>query len=225
MEYEKLNREPDTIPELVLNYQFWKGPESATKVHDYSGNGNTGIVGGGAEYTYPALSLNGIDQYITVADNATLNFGTSDFSISFWIKLANTTNDRIILSKFSTVGYYIQFTAEPTKIELTFSDGSFPPARISTADLGINDNIWYSIVFSSDRNGIGICYVNGIPRIASITMTESLDSIDNISDIVFGDNIGGGISSLDDIRIYKGKALTQEEVSSIYNLQRHRYSV
>jgi hypothetical protein len=52
-----------------------------------------------------SIELDGIDDYVNVADNSNLSFGNgstdSPFSISAWIKIAQTTTQGIV-SKYGT---------------------------------------------------------------------------------------------------------------------------
>jgi len=74
---------------------------------DYSGNGNHGN-NNGVQFTAKgvdggsAASFNGKDNYISIPNRESLNFGTNDFTLSTWIYTKKHNDDVLgdILSKF-----------------------------------------------------------------------------------------------------------------------------
>jgi len=69
-------------------------------------NANHGTIHGGPGFIDgkfgQALSFDGTNDYVSVDDSASLNFGTGDFTIGAWIKLTNTNH------LVSTTGYLIK---------------------------------------------------------------------------------------------------------------------
>ena len=65
---------------------------SGTTLADASGSGHTGTLVNGPAWvagqaTYgQALSFDGLDDAVSVANPATYNFGTADFTIELWAK-------------------------------------------------------------------------------------------------------------------------------------------
>jgi len=84
--------------------------------NDESGNGNNGIVNGATltadrfGNANSAYSFDGVSNYIEVADNSTLNFGTNDFSISMWLKypsqVGGTSDYACIITKSDASLYW-----------------------------------------------------------------------------------------------------------------------
>src|SRR5690606_38002549 len=86
---------------------WWKFDDNTgTSATDSSGNGNTGTISGAtwvsdwwrlpqwgdAIEDSNALSFDGTDDFITVADDNSLDFGTTtDFSISAWFRTSAAT--------------------------------------------------------------------------------------------------------------------------------------
>ncbi len=87
------------VPTLVLHLPFEDGMGSAT-ASDVTGNGHDGTlvnmdpnmdwVSGMAGL---ALDFDGLDDYVSVPDDAALDFGTGDFSVVIWLYKRSTTNN------------------------------------------------------------------------------------------------------------------------------------
>ena len=95
-------RRPSRRPSGLVAY--WKFDEgSGTSVADSSGNGNTGTLINGPQWTAGrlgnALFFDGIDDNVTVPDSASLDL-SSAFTLSAWVNPASTFTDfRSILVK------------------------------------------------------------------------------------------------------------------------------
>ena len=115
--------------------------ESATPSLDSSGNGYSGTWNGntaaGSGKFGSAASLDGTGDYISMGD--TNNMGTSDFTVSGWIKTSDSATG-IIMGKFdgnnSNAGWYTYITGNDGKLYTRISDGtnnaSVSPAATSS---------------------------------------------------------------------------------------------
>jgi hypothetical protein len=76
-------------PGLVGLWHFDEG--TGIIANDSSGNGNDGTLMGGTSWTSGkfgnALSFDGSNGYVLVADDAIFEFGTSDFTVEAWINV------------------------------------------------------------------------------------------------------------------------------------------
>ena len=76
---------------------------SGTAATDNSESGHDGTLVNGPAWTTgkfgSGLSLDGTNDYVSVANPSTLNFGTSNFTISAWIKRQATGVEHTIFSK------------------------------------------------------------------------------------------------------------------------------
>lgn len=181
-----------------------------------------------------SLKFNGTDQYLTFPDNPVFDFGTVDFSIAFWINVSSLPelNKEVVLlekyNSFSGMGFRIVLRNNPI--------GS--PTEGHTLELGFwgNDGIvskryvhdfieekWYHLLISYTNRGDCVVYKNSF-SLGSFG-TIGVGSISAPASLVFGaadDEFEGHHrrhfnGKLDDIRIYKGKALSPQEVAEIYN--------
>lgn len=150
-----------------------------------------------------------MDGIVTVANDATLNFGTGDFSICFWAKKTGTGVIPII-----SVDGILNIDFSSTRCRLNLS-GTLGTAIIQPL---CNPVSFTHIAFSYDSSGVCVPFVNG-NAIGTGTDVSGVGSLDtNPYDWLIGFDYSGYFSgSLDDLRIYKGIALTQEQVSTIYN--------
>ena len=98
---------------LVMHSTFDEGSVTAGQITDVTGNGNNGTVVGAPAYEKGirgnAISLNNgesagkgntkAEQYVNYGRTKDLMFGTSDYSLSFWMKTENHgQNNGTILS-------------------------------------------------------------------------------------------------------------------------------
>ena len=79
----------------LVGYWSFEGTQDNTTAHDFSGNGNTGTLNGSmdsADYVTgyktgsTALDLDGSDDYVSVADDNSLDL-TSSITLSAWVNL------------------------------------------------------------------------------------------------------------------------------------------
>jgi len=59
-----------------------------------------------------SISLNGTNQYLTIPTNASLNFGTGDFTIEGWV-YPNTSNDWFLISSTGSGGMFFGYRTTP----------------------------------------------------------------------------------------------------------------
>jgi hypothetical protein len=165
------------------------------------------------------LKFNGTDQYVTVDNNAALNPDAGDFSISFWEKMSTFVANKSMLVKYvSNSSHYSIYTgfAAGSNIITFYTGTSGTDPSISTPVITIGQ--WQHIVFTVNRTTEEFnAYANGIASVA--IDSTGMGAVSPAIALLFGKNTATnfGAFSLDDIRIYKGKALSQAEVTAIYN--------
>ncbi len=215
---------------------FWKLDETSGNALDANGNyhgtvtGTTrGITGKfGNAYNFDGTLNNNID----LGSNANILMGTSDYSISVWIKtnagvtLSTSDNLYTIISNQSTgsaLGYTL-FLRGGTYNGILFRIGNGssyydlkPTANVSTT---VIDGNWHHIVVAVDRDGTSNLYLDG-----SSVGNTSFSSITG-TNITYSANMKIGLHSesggslpfngkLDDIGLWK-RTLTSTDVSSLY---------
>jgi len=145
--------------------------------------------------------FDGTDDVLNIADDASLDFGTGDWTVECWFNQTKALSDyQTLWSKYaSNVGYYI-FTTSAGKILLGISNVS---STTSTATFSLNT--WHHLAVTK-YSGVLYVWLDGV-QIATLTSASSLDNstpflIGNING--FSRFFGGYIS---DFRIVKGTAL------------------
>jgi len=167
-----------------------------------------------------SVLFDGVDEYISIADNANLDFGaTDDFSISAWVKLGSDTADVDgLVMKYAGeprgwAGWQLRKEANET-IMFTIRDGSDQPS-VSSAVLNIGQ--WYHIVGVRDAQSTLYLYVDGVATNASDSTTASLE---NSGDVWIGRNTYADTiyydGNIDEVAIFDS-ALSAAQILAIYN--------
>ncbi|HSI20581.1 MAG TPA: LamG domain-containing protein [Verrucomicrobiae bacterium] len=178
--------------------------------------------------TGKGLSFDGSADYVSVPDNANLDFAyNQDFSVGVWIKAPSTqantgTTYNNIIHKWNgsgVVGYpytlRIQNQTSGTAGKITAfrsDDLSNNPSLSSTVT--VNDNLWHHVAFVKSGSTLRL-YVDGVAN-GSTTDTTTGDTT-NASPLTIGargTNYFQG--SLDEVRIYSA-ALSGANVAALYN--------
>lgn len=153
---------------------------SGTGAADSSEYGNGGTTGhdaaGGGDGTNPvwaggilngALELDGVEDYMSAADDVSLNFGEDDcFSISTWIKTPDRTGN-IVCKRNGDTFYKLRVHNGLLYGEIgSDADGSANTAAAMTSgDSGsVSDNVWHLVGMSvdpEDEEGLKV-YIDGV---------------------------------------------------------------
>ena len=206
--------------------------------NDESGNGNNGIVNGSSltidrlGNNASAYYFNGLNNYIDIASNNTINF-QNEFSISVWLITNQNNFNAGIIGKWNDFNGLLQDGQE--EFALTVNDGvvntMFALLRTNTSpntnfqvqfnNSSYNENQWNLFTYIFNNNSITLYKNNAIVGTASTTGSV----INHIQNLEVGRYAGGQPTSggnthfngsLDDIGIWN-RALTEEELTSLYS--------
>ena len=195
----------------------WNAENGAT---DVTGNGHDGVFQGNATTTAGgpfgnAFTFDGSGDYINIGDE--LDLGTSDFTLSAWVK-GDPTMDlwgRVFDKGFST-GYALgrRFNVSTLSFEHLASG-----EQGNTFDTSSNliDNTWHHVAVVKSGNTATI-YADGV---LENTEFVSAAAQDNSLPLYIGYNPGEGVLGywkglLDELKIF-GRALTLAEIQSLAN--------
>lgn len=124
-------------------------------IYDSTSNDNDGTKKGVAQPTLTtsgvigdAQNFNGIDEYITKADTPSLNFGDGDFTLSAFVKLDESGNNRMIISKGRQAGAYKRYFLNKHSTDVL--------------ECQIDDNSSLKFVLDTDNISSGWHYVSGV---------------------------------------------------------------
>jgi cysteine-rich repeat protein len=205
---------------------YWKLDENGgTTAIDSAGANNNGTLENGPTYVGgnpaiapnpSALSFDGTDDQVKVMNSGDFTFGTSNFSVTYFVK----TNDgeRSVLGNYngSNRGWG-SFIYDAERINFfAYGDGgtndtSFPAP-------GILNNQWHHVAGTYTRAGANVTiamYYDGA-LIGSTTLP--VGNITSASDLLLGKYLAqpNFIGTLDDVRVY-GRALTPAEIQNFAN--------
>ena len=179
----------------------------------------------GSEAGGYVLDFDGTDDYVEIADNPSLDFGSpTDFTISFWANPSTWDQDgKYILDKIngSGVGYSIsieKFLEANLRLKFWIKDPSV--VNVYTADNALNglENAWHQFEITCDRNGSAQWYINSSTSGSAISISGAGD-IDNGNSLTIGsDNSPGNYfhGKIDEVRIWNDLR-TPAEIKANYN--------
>lgn len=229
---KEISPDANTVLLMHFNKQSEYG-EDSSNVHDFSGNGNDGVVYGDAIWNSSgrfggAYNFDGVDDYIDLGD--TNNPGSLNYTLSFWINLKSNDTSQQILGKSYGNGvatgnqFEVLYSKDYGIIFYGIEADSGNVIRNKIAPFEINK--WYHVVLILDRGSQQLLfYKNGVlqtwdsdytqndgwpysisnTRPFRIGITQNLDSSFNIP-------LNG---SIDEVAIWD-KALSASEVNQIY---------
>lgn len=211
--------EIDSNPTTQLYLPMSEGV--GTNTHDKSGLGNNGVIVG-CLWQDGLLGdccwFDGIDDTITVAHNASLNFGTGAFSIMFWFKAHDALAAYGILNKASAWNHGIDFLLPvDMTVQCKYGDG-INIRTLTGADHAFNDGSWYHITVTRDGSGNAKLYANAVVDDTQI----GAEDVDVANDLILGPSKGTGLTlkgKLDEVRFWN-RELSATEIKNIYNAER-----
>ena len=193
----------------------WTGPIPAT--------GAAGAVTGGPGN---ALSFDGADDYVEVADSPSLNFGSGDFSFDAWIKAPNSGGvTSVILDKRVPVnqtfqGYHLYLFSG--KLGLQLGNGTSPWVNYNS-NANVADGYWHHFAVTVNRTGSNgnpkqiLWYVDG--NLVDTTPAPLTGNLTNVSPLRLGSRsfqLGGILKAVLGQTELFNRALTPAEVHNIY---------
>ncbi|MDD4409517.1 MAG: LamG domain-containing protein [Candidatus Pacebacteria bacterium] len=185
-------------------------------------NGATWTVNGGVN----RLNFDGTNDYINCGNDSIFNL--SAFTLSAWIYTTDASALQVIIDKSrgSSSNGGLMFSLRSGKLEIWTGDGVAPsPTLTSSANVPINQ--WIHVVGSSNggvaTNSMKL-YFNGIEQ-AGVEEYFGTVLLANTFPVYIGaynSTVGVFKGMIGDMRIYN-KALTQEEVTILHDLQKVNY--
>jgi len=174
-----------------------------------------------------SILLDGVDDYVQVADADNLSFGDgttdSPFSISAWIKIGQTTTQGIV-SKYGTNNvkreYLFQITASKIKLTLISLGGA---TNFATGNTALSLNTWHHVAVTYDGsggstayNGITL-YVNGVAETPTTGGGSYTAMTNTVTDVELGRYATRELNgAMDEVAIFSSE-LSASDITSIYN--------
>jgi len=152
--------------------------------------------------TFPSVS-----EYLSIADDATLDVGVGDFSIFFTTRIDSDSGTESIMYKYGGgIGYQVRFVSGA--LQLILNDGAEDVYGLAT---GLNDDIWHDYVITIDRSGNATAYVDSVAQTV-VDVTSSNLTLDNTGAVVIG--LNGGANPLDNGAISGYVGLTKDLITA-----------
>ena len=199
-------------------YGFSEG--TGTTVADLSGNGRTGTISNAAWTTAGrfgnALSFNGSNAWVTVADAAALDL-TTGMTIEAWVNPAVLTGWRSVLMKERATGVayslYAHDNAPTPAATVNIGGAAVDQSALGTAPLAVG--VWTHLAATYDGAALRL-FVNGV-QVGTRALTGALST--STSPLRLGGNAPWGEyfqGLLDEVRVYN-VARTASEIQSDMN--------
>ena len=201
---------------LVAAYGFEEG--TGTTTADQTGLGHTGTVSGALRSATGkfgrALTFDGVNDWVTVADQNDLDLTTA-MTVEAWVYPTATTNAwRTVLAKEQNGGLAYAMMANSSSGR-PYGLISNPGEQLAQGSAALPPNAWSHMATTYDGSAVRL-YVNG----TLVATTPAIGSIATGSDpLHFGGNTTWGEwfqGTLDDIRIYN-RTLTAGEIQTDMN--------
>jgi len=197
---------------LVATYGFEE--TSGTTVNDASGNGNTGTIKEAVRVNTgkygKALQFDGINDWVTVNDSATLDL-TNAMTLEAWVYPQSLANNggTVLLKEKSGGAVYNLYAYETGDLPVSsFNDGTY---RVISGTSALPINQWTHLVATYDGQYQRL-YVNGtqIAQRAQTGLIQQGGILRIGGNSVWGEYFKGYI---DEVRVYN-RALTATEVKN-----------
>jgi len=178
--------------------------------------------------TGTALSFDGLNDYVCVPDDYSLDFGTHDLSFAFWFKTDDAALEAMLGKRSTTTGPSSRVwdgygahlnTSGAVFVHFMHSDSSDSDVIYVTSTASYNDGNWHHLAGVYTRSANLVLYVDGVPEgtPGDISYAEGED-IDLTQPLAIGCRVVYGRSndhyfngSIDEVAIYN-RALSAEEI-------------
>lgn len=203
---------------LIAYYKFDEGYGTSLK--------NSGSVGSAINSTIvsatrtndgkfgKAIKLSAL-QYIYIPDNANLDFGTGDFTISTWIKTGTVANNKNLFNKGAgagTSGWRFGLLNGVPDVLVGDTVGSTEGTFGTTS---IADDNWHQLVVVFNRIGNAVGYVDG-KQVGTLAISTRNGSVDNAANLNMGNSFANFEGLIDEVKFYNA-ALSADEVKQDFN--------
>lgn len=206
----------------------WTSP-TAGVVYDVSGNNNIGTLTNMTRASDVAIGKLGqalhfdeINNFISIPNHATLNFGTSqNFSVAAWVKARPIAGSYAAIAgkKLSRATNRLGYLLSVQGVLSAYVSDGVDEVNIFS-DTSLDDDTWHHVVLTANRTGNATLYVDGLVDGTPAGMSAVGDIDDVAAPLTIGDIGFEGQpfnGSIDDVRIYN-RQLSASEVKLLYTL-------
>ncbi len=187
-------------------YSFTDGSTNAAVVTPYGTD--VRHHPGQKKFQNTSIKLNGVDDYITVPNNADFDWDTGDFTVEMWFMPYGALGTaECLISTNNTGGTDSEFYLRSENGRLNWARGA-DNLSLSTSDFDTL-NTWYHIAYVN-ASGTITCYKNGTSLYSFSAGSHDYNPDDVL--IIGARQTGGAVSQfgqyyIDDVRVTKGLAV------------------
>jgi len=161
----------------------------------------------------PILEFDGVNDYVAIADAATLDFGLADFSVSVWIK-TSASSGAYLGKRDVTVGVVTGFILYLSSSKPGFLVSNAAGNTFVTGTTSVNDDEWHHVVGVRIGSTTHRIYLDGV---LEATTSGTARNVDNTVPFYVGSQ--EGIVSFDGsifLPCAHNRALSAAEVRGLY---------
>ncbi len=210
-------------------------PGQGATIWDRSKEGNDGTIDGAVWKRLPSglwyLDYDGLDDFTTISNDATLNFAGLDFSMLVWAYLYVTGEYDGIIGKgaphgaSTNPGYQIVNDDRGGNNKIVFSIADDTDRRQSELANAPYVNAWHLYIMSHDHDGTSRFYIDEA-EVGSNANAFTGGGVTNASDFEIGRRTAplegsNGKCLVARPRVLRGIAVSAETVTNIYQQERH----
>ena len=207
---------------------------SGTSWKDISGNGYNGVLTNGPTYNTAnggSIVFDGTNDYTNLGTALNFsNYNTSGFTISFWVKLNNTSQfNKYLFSKLTNAGNDNQFSIVYGYVANTYElyggvGGVGANQTIRTnSQIIVNDTNWHNLTYSVGVTTTG--YLDGVVKFtnnyASLTYTTSTNNSYLTTFATASAFLNSNVATM---QLYN-RTLSSQEILQNFNATRSRFGV
>lgn len=202
-------------------------PGSGTTWKDLSGRGNNMILVNGASFdsgNKGSISFDGTNDYVDGDFTSDVQFGTGDFTFSFWLLLdSSSTNQNVFDTRRENTALNRDCFMLRTTGNTTYN---FRFASTSLKDFSAPVDVFNNIVISRISGTINIHVNNSLSQSFSNTSNNNVQGklrLGAFIDSALNEHVFHGKFS--QFMVYKGRGLTAAEVQQNYNALKGRFGL
>jgi len=204
-------------------------PGSGTTWSDLSGLNNNGILKNGVAYSNNSqgvLNFDGIDDFVNIDASDSLDFGTNDFSVSFWCYRTQVGYQGGSYLSMGITGLSAGFDMYDGRFMVVTSKGNFATIK---ADAGLSTWQQHTFVVNQGNSPYIKHYINGAPDQTSYVEYGNYGSVNSVKPVMIGKSVAGGVSryfngSMPIVKIYN-RSINPEEAIQNYNSTKSRFGL
>ncbi|MEW6027067.1 MAG: LamG-like jellyroll fold domain-containing protein, partial [Planctomycetota bacterium] len=166
-------------------------------------------------------SFNGSTAYVTVPNNAELDFAGNNFTVEAWLKTSSAASQTIAQKRDANYGWKFWVPATSTSIALSLveydEDNLVYVLTTVAGNVPVTDNQWHHVV-GVRSGGVITVYVDTRP-VGSISLLNPATTATNTAALEIGRDLGPAEyfnGQIEELTLYKGRALSQSAINDHY---------